>query len=443
MTLVFMSMFAVIFIALSGLVNRSYRETVLQAHDELAFQIAEAGLNYARWRLAHEPENFSAESKTVTDQFAGDLGTYDLTFDSPIEGGTITVITAVGKTASQPLREVTLRARYGIPSLARYAYITNSDVRYAAVMRGPFHANGGIRMDGTSDSIVQSAKTTYTCRPIHGCDNETKPGVWGTGEIQELWEFPVTAIDYNALTNDLATMKTIAQEATTYYGASGAFGYQIVFNADNTYALYRVTQKTSPVDSCDYNASGEFSCTSLSHDVQTMALLETKPVPSGGVLFIEDNLWVRGEIRDRITVAAGRFPDSPATHADIITNGNITYGGVKDGTRVFGAIAQRNLLIPYSGAPDVFTLDGAFIAQKGKFGRRHYPSGSHRLKTSIDIYGMVASNLVPGTTWTSGGTVVSGYQEKVQSYDPNLLYNPPPYFPTTGQYEFISWEEEQ
>ena len=51
MTLVFVSMFVVIFSGLTGMVSRTYHETVLQAHDELAFQVAESGLNYARWRL--------------------------------------------------------------------------------------------------------------------------------------------------------------------------------------------------------------------------------------------------------------------------------------------------------------------------------------------------------------------------------------------------------
>jgi Tfp pilus assembly protein PilX len=444
MTMVFISMFLVIFVALSGLLNRSYHESVLQAQDELAFQIAEAGLNYARWRLAHDPTNFDEETKNVTDQFAGTVGSYELTFDTPVPGSTVVVITSVGQTAAQPSRNITLQARYGIPSLARYAYITNSDVYYAAEIHGVIHANGGVRMDGQSDSIVQSAQATYLCKPIHGCNpQQTRPGVWGTGQIQSLWEFPVAPVDYASLTQDLANMKTAAQASNTYYGQSGAFGYQIVFNANSTYSIYRVTQKTAAINSCDYDANGTWSCGNFSHDVQTQVLLETKAVPAGGVIYTEDTLWVRGDIRGAVTVAAGRFPDSPATNVDIIVNGNISYGGVHDGSRVFGAIAQRHLLIPYSGAPATLTLEGAFMAQKGKFGRRYYNSGSHRLKTSITVYGMVGSNQVPGTSWVSGGTVVSGYQQKVQTYDANLLYGPPPYFPTNGQYEFISWEQVQ
>ncbi len=437
MTLVFVSMFAVIFIALSGLTSRQYHEGTNQLQEELAFQIAEAGLNYGRWRLAHDDDNFTAVQKDVEDQFAGTIGTYSLTFEQPQEGSTIVSITSVGATTSSPTRQVTLKARYGIPSLARYAAITNSDVYYTGELKGYVHANGGIRMDGESDSLMTSAKATYTCKPYHGCNNLTKPGIWGTGEREELWEFPVTPVDYNSITVNLLDIKTAAQSTNTYYAPSGALGYSVVFNSNNTYSVYKVTQKTTPVWSQWTDGASEY----LSHDIQTQVFVHTKAVPSGGSIFFEDNVWVKGEIRDRVTVAAGKFPDQPSTNVDIIINGSITYGGLRDGSRAFGAIAQRNVLIPYSAVPDRLELDGAYIAQKGRFGRRYYASGTHRLKNKIEKYGMIASNGIPVTAYISGGSVVSGFEIGETTYDPYLVYGPPPMFPTNGQYEFLSWEQ--
>lgn len=441
MTLVFVSMFLVIFTSLTGIGTKSYHQASLQVQDELAFQIAESGLNYARWRLAHDDDNYTQETRQVSDQFAGVLGSYDLTFETPVAGSAMVLITSVGHSAAQPTRPVTLEARYGKPSLARYAYITNSDVWYASQIQGVVHANGGIRMDGQSNSLVQSAQATYMCQPYHGCNPaQSRPGVWGTGSDQSLWQVSAEPVDYVGLTLDLNTMKTTAVAANTYYGPSGAFGYHVVFNANNTYSIYRVTAKLPTVSSCDYDANGVWQCGNFSHDILSQVLIETRPVPDGGVLFTEDTMWVNGDIRGRITVAAGVFPDTPSTNVDMIINGSISYGGVTDGSRVFGAIAQRHMLIPWAGAADNLTLQGAFIAQKGKFGRRHYTTQPHRYKNSIATYGMIASNQVPGTTWSSGGTVISGYQNKTQTYDPNLLYLPPPFFPTTGQYQFISWE---
>ncbi|MCH8748891.1 hypothetical protein IH781_04060 [Patescibacteria group bacterium] len=121
---------------------------------------------------------------------------------------------------------------------------------------------------------------------------------------------------------------------------------------------------------------------------------------------------------------------------------------MKDGTRVLAAIAQRHILIPWSGAPNDLALDGAFVAQKGSFHRRFYPNGfgseDHYLKTSLSVYGMIASNGVPATSWVDGGgNVTSGYQSSSSEYDANMLYGPPPYFPSSDEYEFISWEEVQ
>lgn len=298
-------------------------------------------------------------------------------------------------------------------------------------------------MDGTSDSLVTSAMETYVCQTYHGCGPTTQPGVWGTGAIAELWEFPVAAVDYNGITSDLLDMKTAAQASGTYYGDSGDFGYEIEFNSDNTYTISRVTAKGPSVWSWLSATGWQFT----SHDVGTTALVETASVPSDGVIYVEDTTWIHGDVRDRVTVAAGVFPDTPATNVDVILNGNISYDGVRDGSRALGAVAQRHILIPWSGAPDDMVLDGAYIAQKGAFHRRYYPNGygsqAHHLKNSLTRYGMLASNGVPATTWVSGSTVVSGFQSGSSSYDPYFLYAPPPYFPTSGQYEFISWEEQQ
>lgn len=439
MTLVFVTMFVIIFAALTGLVTRSYHQAVLQTQDEVAFQVAESGLNYARWRLAHEPTNFDSETKQVSDQFAGVLGSYVVSFTQPVAGSTLVMITAEGQTAAQPTRKVTLRARYGVPSLARFVAITNDDVWYKSEIKGTVHANGGIRMDGQSDSLMMSAKETYTCQTYHGCNPATtKPGIWGTGETPSLWEFPVPVIDYAAITADLLDMKNTAMAANTYYGPSGKYGYRIVFNNNNTYTIYKVTKKGTSVPTY----MPETGTVTTSHDVSTQTLVETKAVPSGGVIFTEDTLWVNGEIRDRVTVAAGRFPDSPSTNADIIIYGDITYSDVHDGTRVFGAVAQRHVLIPWAGAENVLELDGALIAQNGRFIRPYYTTSPHVLKNKIERFGMTASNKPPATAWVnSSGQVISGYQQGELTYDPNLLYGPPPYFPTNGDYQFVSWDE--
>lgn len=436
MSVVFLAMFTLMFASLSSVTSLQYQQGGLAAQDETAFQIAEAGLNFARWRLAHEPTNFSSVTQDVNDQEAGLLGSYTLTFDAPDTGSTVVGITSVGHTASAPVRDVTLEATYGIPSLAQFVMLTNSDVWYKSDIHGKVHSNGGIRMDGTSDSVMTSAKETYTCQDFHGCHNQTKPGIWGTGSDSALWQFPVPAVDYGGLTIDLLSMKSASENAGTYLPPSGAQGYHIVFNADNTYSVYRVDTKT-PVMRSYFEDTG---WAWMSHDIATETLLSTAAVPENGIIYVEDTLWIQGDIRSRVAVATGRFPDTPSTNSDLIINGNVSYGGVIDGTRVLGAVAQGNVLIPYSAAPDVLQMDGAYIAQHGRFGRRYYTSGIYKIRTSITRFGMVGSNLTPVTAWSDGnGIIQSGYEQSSATYDPNLLYSPPPFFPTSGEYQFLSW----
>lgn len=440
-SVMFVMMLVVMFAALSGVTNLQYKEGGLAAQDQTAFQIAEAGLNFARWRLAHDPTNFTAVTTEVTDQLAGPLGTYSLTFTAPQVGSTIVSIVSVGYTASAPNRGVTLEATYGVPSIAQYVIVTNSDAWYKSEIHGKVHSNGGIRMDGNSDSAMTSAKETYTCQDFHGCHNQTQPGIWGDGTDSALWQFPVPSIDYNGLTADLLSMKTAAQTAGTYFGPSGAYGYHLVVNSNNTYNLYRVTEKTPDKRSYASDTGWE----NISHDIATQTLLSPGTVPANGIMYFEDTLWIDGDVGGRFTVAAGRFPDTPSTNADIIINGNISYGGVLDGSRVLGAVAQGNILIPYSAAPDILQMDGAYIAQHGRFGRRYYTSGDYKHRASMTRYGMVGSNLSPTTAWSDGnGVILSGYHQSTATYDPTLLYAPPPFFPTSGgEPQFLSWSQKE
>ena len=440
MNVVLLAMFLVMFVSLSNVTSLQYREGGLAAQDETAFQIAEAGLNFARWRLSHEPTNFSPITQEVDDQLEGVLGSYTLTFTAPDTGSTVVNIASAGHTANAPGRDVILEATYGIPSLAQYVMLTNSDVWYKSEIHGKVHSNGGIRMDGNSDSLMTSAKETYTCQDFHGCHNQTKPGIWGSGTDSALWQFPVPPVDYGSLTLDLLTMKTASEDAGTYLLPSGAQGYHIVFNADNTYSVYRVDTKTPVIRSYFEDTGWAW----MSHDIATETFLSTAAVPENGIIYAEDTLWIQGDIRSRVAVATGRFPDTPSTNTDLIINGNISYGGVIDGSRMLGAVAQGNVLIPYSAAPDVLQMDGAYIAQHGRFGRRYYTSGAYKKRTSITRFGMVGSNLTPITEWSDGNSVVlSGYEQSSATYDPNLLYTPPPFFPTSGEYQFLSWSRKE
>ena len=108
-----------------------------------------------------------------------------------------------------------------------------------------------------------------------------------------------------------------------------------------------------------------------------------------------------------------------------------------DGRDIIGIIGQDNIEIAYASENDL-RIDAALLAQQGRVGREHYVEdyGSDS-KSVITVNGAIATNERYGFAFTDG----TGYITRNLYYDNNLLYYPPPYFPTGTQYEMDLWEE--
>ena len=209
---------------------------------EQAFQIAEAGSNYYQWHLAH----FSNDYKDGTNN-AGPyihdfvdkdtqqiIGRFSLTITPPVLGSTIVTIQSAGYTLADPNQIRTVTSRYGIPSLAKYAFLTNSDawIGPSESVSGEFHTNGGVRFDGTGNAPITSSKQTYNCQGWSGSPcPAVENGIWGAApqSTKNLWNFPVQNVDFASITANLATIKTGAQTSGIYLAPSNAQGYNLVF----------------------------------------------------------------------------------------------------------------------------------------------------------------------------------------------------------------------
>jgi hypothetical protein len=343
----------------------------------------------------------------------------------------------------------------GLPSFARYSVAANADIRFGegTQVYGQLHSNGGIRFDGTAYNLVTSAQSTYD-DPDHsgpfeyGVHTHVAPvdaapptalsvrnDVFTAGR-----QFPVPAIDFTGITQDLAAMKTAAQTASGYYrGSSGAQGYEIVLKTTDRFDLYRVNSVASVSTSCRNNSASTVAGWG-SWTVNTRTLLASNvSFPANGIIFIEDNLWISGQIATaRLNIGAGRFPVNAATYASITTNADLLYTNY-DGQDVIGLIAQNHINVGLGSDTDL-RVDAAMIAQNGRVGRYHYAQqcGGNYSRTRITSYGMIGTNQRYGWAYTDG----TGYQTRVIIYDANLLYAPPPNFPiTASQYDIVSWEE--
>ena len=426
-----------------------------------AFAIAEAGIEYYRWHLAHAPLDFQDGTTgsgpyihPFLDKTNNRLGQFELVITPPVTGSTIVTIQSTGKVDADPTVSKVIKIKMGLPSFARYSVAANADIRFGAGTQvyGQLHSNGGIRFDGVAYNVVTSAKTNYD-DPDHSGGNEfgvhthttptdplppaavpVRSDVFKAGR-----QFPVPAIDFNGITSDLANLKTAAQSGGYYRGASGGLGYEIILKNTDQFDIYRVNTVNNLSTGCRNNSySSEAGWGSWTVNSRTL-LSSNVAFPTNGIMFIEDNLWISGQIATaRLNIGVGRFPVSPSTYASVTVNSDLTFTNY-DGQDVLGIISQNNVNVGLSSEDDL-KIEGAIIAQNGRVGRYHYASqcGTGYTRTKISLYGMIATNQRYGWAWTDG----TGYQTRVITYDGNLLYGPPPSFPiTASQYDIISWDE--
>jgi len=419
---------------------------------ELALQIAEAGISYYQWHLAH----FQADYKDGTsgscsatcgpyvhayvDTDTGQtIGTYSLTITPPTTGSTIVTIASKGYTAANPSITRTITARYGIPSLALYSFLSNSVIWIGSTetVNGMMQSNNGIRFDGSANAPIMSTKTTYTCPSSQGspCPH-SEPGIWGSASatVKSFWQYPVPAVDFSALTSNLSSLKSNAQDTGIYLAPSGTNGYSLTFKSDGTVDVRKVTSLVSEPTGTDTDGNSH----NENIDYSARSTATNYAVPANGVIYVEDNTWVEGTVKGRVMVAAANLPYSASTAPTIYIPNNLVYAA-KDGTNVLGLLAQNDLVVTY-GAPSTLEIDAAMIAQNGSVQTFNYSGNPGVVKSSITVFGSIMSYGLWTWSYVSGSTIVSGYTNTTDTYDTNLIYGPPPVFPLSSSgYQQLSW----
>lgn len=418
---------------------------------ERSFNIAEAGANYYRWHLAHAPKDFQDGTggpgpyvHDYYDSYGNLIGKFELEITPPPIGSTITTIKSTGYLISSPNSKRVITTKQGTPSLTQFAVLADDNMRFGedTEVFGRIHANGGIRFDGIAHNLVTSNKGTYT-DPDTGL---TKPGVWTSkSNPSQVFlagtQFPVSRIDFGQVSGTLDTIRTAADANGIYLTPSGNRGYYIHLRNDQKLDIYKVTAVSSK---CDGKATDRIdNKTSFTYKGKSSIGLD---MPTNGLIFSDDKIWVDGQINNnRLTIGVGFSVTNPN---DIIVNNDLTYTHY-DGTDSIGLIAQNNISTGlYS--EDNLTIDGALFAQNGRVGRDYFPSscsGAYYKRDVITLRGALGSSKRYGFSWiccdwAGNCSWCSGYHYRNLNFDENLVYAPPPSFPTTATSTIISWEEQ-
>jgi hypothetical protein len=439
---------------------------------EAAIQLAESGIDYYRWHLAHAQSDFQDGTghvgpyvHQVHDKDNNVIGQFSLAITPPLIGSTRVRVESTGTPAGTAISR-TIRVEMAIPSLAKYAVAANDDMRFGegTEVFGPIHSNKGIRFDGLAHNLITSALSSYddpdhnesgaekiefavhthvNAPPSSGINANYRPAEMPPNPVPARSDvfmvgrqFPVPAVDFTGLTNNLSNIKAAAITSGKYFAASGAQGYQIILKTNDTFDIYKVTSQTNPPSGCT-NTAGQTGWGSWS--VNNKIFINNYAMPVNGLIFVEDNVWVEGSVNTaKVTIAAGRFPDNPANRPQLIINNDLTYTNY-DSTDVVALISQGNINVGLVSDTNL-RIDAALVSQNGRVGRYYYESdcSPYNVRNTLTLYGMIATSIRYGFAYTDG----TGYQTRNIIYDANLLYSPPPDFPlTSDQYTILSWEE--
>lgn len=435
--------------------------TTRSLNRNLSFSIAEAGIEYYRWHLAHAPADYQdgtgQAGPYVHNYYSKEgklLGQYSLEI-TPVPGTSIVKIKSTGSLVGDTSTQKIIEVRLGKPSLAKYAIVGNSSLRIGegTEVFGEVFSNGGIRFDGLAHNTVSSAQASYddpdhagsvefgvhthkgSVDPLPPAAVPVRADVFEGGRT-----FPLPAVDFSGITQDLSSLKTQAQSSGLYIGPSNSSGYELVLKTNDTYDLYKVTGVRNPPSGCT-NTQSQAGWGTWSVNTRTV-VTTGGALPASGTIFVEDHLWVSGQVDgQRLTIASGRFPVNSATYTSITVNSNLLYTRY-DGTDAVALIAQNNFNTGLYSS-DTIRIDAALVAQNGRAGRYYYQSGgthcgTNANRTLLTSYGTVVSNARYGFAYTDG----TGYTTRDLIYDANLLYAPPPGFPlASDQYTLLSWEE--
>jgi hypothetical protein len=273
-------------------------------------------------------------------------------------------------------------------------------------------------------------------------------------------EFPVPEVSFTGVTADLSNMKTEAEGGVhgKYFDSSWA-GRKITLKSDGNYDVCVVGSEGNNSHSINgfkgiisgatgaYSGNNGSECdTSLCCAAAACPYIQASrpnrgkcvsltsyPIIDNGIIFVENNVWVEGDINNKRTTIVAANLSGGGDKKDIyigISNSNLRYAAY-DCDNMLGLIAQQDIRV-LNDCPSRFIVDAALLAQTGLVGIVNGMGGKYELTFN----GAIASYLQP---FFQNGN--SGFADRTYNFNNNLLYCPPPYFPTGTEYSIDSWKE--
>ena len=314
-------------------------------------------------------------------------------------------ITVRARLPGSPIVKV-VQEMVGQENFAKYSYFTDLETQPSGgkiwftsndILRGPVHSNSQFHFTGNPEfykEVSSAASTIDYWTP-------STPTFHLVGQ-------PELGVDSITLPDDTSLIRIKSQEAEGLYFAGDAeviMGYDPVTD----FAYINVDVGLGPV---------------------------TYQIPENGVLYVNGDCELSGELRGQMTVAAS---------GDVYLMDDITYVDdprvVLSSTDILGIVSEGNIIVAATAA-NLDAGDETFMcclmALNESFTVEDYDSYSFRGYLRV-IGGIIQERRGAVGTFGGGGGP-TGYS-KDYIYDDRLADSPPPSYPTTGTVTTLSWRE--
>lgn len=408
---------AVLTILGAAFISRSISEMRIAEREQnsiQAFYLAEAGIDYALDRLRSTGNTSGQRSSSLQN-----IGTYDCTWQRIGSTSAWEVISTgtVGDTRRS------IRVELQPDTFARYLYFTDDEhfrwygwrlpVWFVTgdTLGGPLQTNGHFHISGN---------------PIFSDPNFHKP-------IKSEDDF-ITYMNGGWAKNSTLTSNPpydfpVFQEGLQLGAENAPFPSKALDL--RTAAVQDGTMLTGPTTIVLKN-DGTMDVTNPHNGwvTQNMAL------PSNGALFINGgDVFISGTLSGQLSVGTNR---------NIVITDNVKYNSDPrtnpTSTDTLGLIAERDVIIN-NDAPNNIEINASMMALGNSFTVEDWWEGPP--KDTMTVFGgIIQDERGPvGTFNPETNSRISGYSKDYQ-YDARLMTNPPPFYPTTGDYVVVTWREQ-
>ena len=163
--------------------------------------------------------------------------------------------------------------------------------------------------------------------------------------------------------------------------------------------------------------------------------------PNGVILANNGNMHIQGHVSGKLTISA--TGSSGAAKGNVWVDSSVTYvnsplsGGSSD---MLGIVADNNVIVTdnANNSGNVNVHATVFSRSGGLTAENH---NTRAAGGTLSVLGGIQQyQRGPVGAFSGSGTIATGFRKNYK-YDERLYVDTPPFFPTTGSYEVLSWYE--